>query len=204
MDSGKTSSNKQSRRISLTKKLANHNNTHETEHMSFERNQQLRASITDSKMSDEQDMNLDGSIMQPKNRPLDELEKGQYPMLSDKNDSSVMRIKEYDQGKTRSSAGHNNGNVTNMELVTGATFNQPLPKKVVTSVKNSVNDQKSSSNKRQNMMVKTCNTNHSNTVGINQTTKSNDENKQNRQSSQHQKSYQHSKKETQPKKVDDK
>ena len=40
----------------------------------FDKNQMLRASLTDSKLSDEQDMNLDGSIMQPKNRPSEDID----------------------------------------------------------------------------------------------------------------------------------
>ena len=61
---GKSSSNKHSRRISLTKKLANQSNgaLH-----------QIRASYTESKLSDEQDLNLDGSIMQPKNKPIEQI-----------------------------------------------------------------------------------------------------------------------------------
>ena len=98
-------------------------------------------------MSDEQDLNLEGSIMQPKNRPLDDLDGDNLHVNSEYADDAKMRIKEYDQVKRRSDIALNNGNGTQAESFSVATFNQP-PKKVVTSVKNSLNDPKSSSQRR--------------------------------------------------------
>ena len=52
-DSNKASSNKRSRRISLTKRMPANSGSNQEQLLTFEKNQLMRASLTDSKLSDE-------------------------------------------------------------------------------------------------------------------------------------------------------
>ena len=83
--------------------------------------------------------------MQPKNRPIEEEVKNTKLLISEPREDDKMRIKEYDHVKNKSIGGSllNSGNFGNSELVSGGSYNQNV-KKVVTSVKNSLNDHKSS------------------------------------------------------------